>query len=77
MVSPEYNYPATAKYKYPKLAKAQLKKVFINKFMKMIETFKEEMKTCIKEVQDYKNKSLEEINMSLKECKESNIKTNT
>ena len=39
-------------------------------FMKMMETFKEGVKNCLKEMEEKANINLEEINKSLKETQE-------
>ncbi|KAL6045007.1 hypothetical protein STEG23_012820 [Scotinomys teguina] len=45
-----------------------------NDFKKMIEAFKEEMKTIFKESEEKTNKKMEDIKKSLKESQEKSIK---
>ena len=66
MVTPELSGHTTGKLDHPNPEEAEENDFKCN-FMKMMETFKEEVKNSLKEMEEKTNKKLEEINKSLKE----------
>ena len=66
MVAPEPSGHPTARPDHPNPDEAEENYLKYN-FMKMIETFKEEKKNSLKEMEEKTNKKLEEINKPLKE----------
>ena len=73
MVTPETSDHITGRLDYPNSEEAE-ENNFKHNFMKMMETFKEEMKNSLKEMEEKTNKKLEEINKPSKETQENQEK---
>ena len=75
MVQPEPNRCTTGRLDHPNPEDIE-ENDFKGYLMKMMETFKEEVKNSLKEMEEKTNKKLEEINKSLKDTQETQGKKN-